>query len=171
MSKKKALVRKLSALETLGRTTVICSDKTGTLTKNEMTVKRILTVGHEYEVTGERVNPEGKITETGKANSGSKDLEQIIKVGILCNNSELLQEDGRWTVKGDPTEGALLSLAAKHLGLTKYSTGWKRLEEIPFDSTSGKMSIVCHEENNEDQCFVMSKGSVEKLLSQCSHYQ
>ncbi|CRK81954.1 cation-translocating P-type ATPase [Neobacillus massiliamazoniensis] len=170
MAKKKALVRKLSALETLGRTTVICSDKTGTLTKNEMTVKRILTVGNDYTVTGEGYIPEGDINETILSNKSSEDLEQIIKIGVLCNNSQLLQEDGRWNVKGDPTEGALLTLAAKHGGLTKYNTGWKRLEEIPFDSNSGKMSIVCHHENDKEQCFVMSKGSVEKLLNNCSYY-
>lgn len=170
MAKKKALVRKLSALETLGRTTVICSDKTGTLTKNEMTVKRILTLGNEYVVTGEGYIPEGEINETVLSNKGSEDLEQIVKIAVLCNNSQLFHEDGRWNVKGDPTEGALLSLAAKHGVLDEYNTGWKRLEEIPFDSNSGKMSIVCHHEENEEQCFVMSKGSVEKLLGNCSHY-
>ncbi|AIE60747.1 cation-translocating P-type ATPase [Bacillus methanolicus] len=171
MAKKKALVRKLSALETLGRATVICSDKTGTLTKNEMTVKRISTVEMEYEVTGDGYNPEGTIIGKDQSETFWKDVDQILRIGLLCNNSQLLHEEGRWNVKGDPTEGALLSLAAKRGLLAENHNHWKRVEEIPFDSNSGKMSVVCHDENQEEQCFVMSKGSVEKLLANCSHYQ
>ncbi|PLT33117.1 HAD-IC family P-type ATPase [Bacillus sp. V5-8f] len=170
MAKNKALVRKLSALETLGRTTVICTDKTGTLTKNEMTVKRILTLDKEFLVTGDGYNPVGGIMENGVTETECPDVEQLLKIGLACNNAHIYEVEGKWNVKGDPTEGALLSLAEKS-GLTKNNHRFKRLEEIPFDSSSGKMSVVCHEENNENQCFVMTKGSVEKLLNICTHYQ
>lgn len=166
MANKKALVRKLSTLETLGRATVICSDKTGTLTKNEMTVKTIVTLDKEIEVTGDGYGPDGSIQETAK----SIEVDRLLEIALLCNDSQLYQSDGRWNVKGDPTEGALLSLAAKRGILKENFSHWKRAGEIPFDSNIGKMSIVCHEENKENECFVMSKGSVEKLLSHCSHY-
>ena len=111
MANKQALVRKLSALETMGRTTVICSDKTGTLTKNEMTVKKLVTLNHEFEVTGDGYNPSGMIVGLDEGNS--KDVDQLLAIGLHCNDAELYQEDGHWNVKGDPTEGALLTLAAK----------------------------------------------------------
>ena len=169
MSNKQALVRKLSALETMGRTTVICSDKTGTLTKNEMTVKKLVTLHDELEVIGDGYNPSGMIE--GMEEGKSKDVDQLLAIGLHCNDAELYQEDGHWNVKGDPTEGALLTLAAKRgMYKEKYKT-WKRAGEIPFDSISGKMSVVCHEGDMEDQCYVMSKGSVEKLLQHCSYYQ
>ncbi|PLR78734.1 HAD family hydrolase [Bacillus sp. V3-13] len=178
MAKNKALVRKLSALESLGRATVICSDKTGTLTKNEMTVKRIVTADHEYEVTGDGYNPAGKITlmglsdtEKGMSETALKDVDQLLRIGLLCNNSQLLENGGRWNVKGDPTEGALLSVAAKRELTHANHSHWKRIEEIPFDSGSGKMSVVCHEQDKQEQCYLMSKGSVEKLLKNCTHYR
>ncbi|WP_258535650.1 cation-translocating P-type ATPase [Bacillus sp. 03113] len=171
MAKKKALVRKLSALETLGRTTVICSDKTGTLTKNEMTVKGIAMVDHEYEVTGDGYDTKGTITGNDQSEASLEDLNLLLRIGLLCNNSELFEEDSKWKVKGDPTEGALLSLAAKRGMFAEKHQHWKRTEEIPFDSSSGRMSVVCHEVNKEEECFVMSKGSVEKILNTCSHYQ
>ncbi|MCM2536007.1 HAD-IC family P-type ATPase [Neobacillus pocheonensis] len=171
MANKKALVRKLSALETLGRVTVICSDKTGTLTKNEMTVKRIITVDQEFDVTGDGYNPEGAILAKKQEKAVTKEVDQLLKIALHCNDSQLNQEAGRWIVKGDPTEGALLSLAAKRGLIRENHRHWKRVGEIPFDSTSGKMSVVCHEGDQEDQCVVMSKGSVEKLLHHCTHYQ
>ena len=169
MSNKQALVRKLSALETMGRTTVICSDKTGTLTKNEMTVKKLVTLHDELEVIGEGYNPSGMIE--GMEEEKSKDVDQLLAIGLHCNDAELYQEDGHWNVKGDPTEGALLTLAAKRGMYKEKYKSWKRAGEIPFDSISGKMSVVCHEGDMEDQCYVMSKGSVEKLLQHCSYYQ
>ena len=169
MANKQALVRKLSAIETLGRTTVICSDKTGTLTKNEMTVKKVVTLNHELEATGDGYNLDGMIV--GLDEGTSKDVDQLISIALHCNDAELYQEDGHWNVKGDPTEGALLTLAAKRGKLKENYKHWKRAGEIPFDSISGKMSVVCHEGEKEDQCYVMSKGSVEKLLRHCTHYQ
>ena len=171
MAKKNALVRKLSALETLGRTTVICSDKTGTLTKNEMTVKRIVTIGTEYDVTGDGYNPDGNIIGKNQTQPVTEDLDQLLKIGLFCNNAQFIKEEDRWNIQGDPTEGALLTLAAKGGHLPTHYSHWQRAEEIPFDSASGKMSVVCHEEHLEEQCYVMSKGSVDKLVNNCTHYQ
>ena len=172
MAKKKAIVRNLSALETLGRTTVICSDKTGTLTTNEMTIKKIATIEKEYNVSGNGYTPVGKITDSLGNETECKELNQLLSVGLLCSNTELTQiSENKWSIKGDPTEGAIVSLAAKRNVWLKKLTNWKRMHEIPFDSSKGMMSIVCKDENQQEQCYVMSKGSVEKILSQSTHYQ
>jgi magnesium-transporting ATPase (P-type) len=171
MAKKNSLIRKLSALETLGRATVICSDKTGTLTKNEMTVMRVATIVEQFKVSGDGYKPEGKIIDLHGVESESKDLEKLLKIGLLCSNTTLEKIDNQWSIKGDPTEGAIVTLAAKR-GINKENhEDWKRLHEIPFDSSSGKMTVVCKNENLEKQCFVMSKGSVEKILVHCTHFQ
>ena len=120
----------------MGRTTVICSDKTGTLTKNEMTVKKLVTLHDELEVIGEGYNPSGMIE--GMEEGKSKDVDQLLAIGLHCNDAELYQEDGHWNVKGDPTEGALLTLAAKSGMYKEKYKSWKRAGEIPFDSISGK---------------------------------
>ena len=134
MQKQNALVRKLSSLETLGRTTVICSDKTGTLTKNEMTVKVIATPNRVWSVSGDGYEPVGKIADVTSSKVAAAvemeveevtyhesentplehpDLVRVLQISVLCNNSKLEQEEDQWIVKGDPTEGALLSLASK----------------------------------------------------------
>ncbi|MGE5702825.1 MAG: HAD-IC family P-type ATPase, partial [Clostridia bacterium] len=143
MAKKQSIVRKLSALETLGRTTVICSDKTGTLTKNEMTVKTIATPGQLWMVTGEGYSPDGSIV-TGAVEEVAvsshaavahreddqpdhhPDLDRLVQIGLLCNNSMLEENGGRWLVKGDPTEGALICLARKNGFLPENALSWKR---------------------------------------------
>jgi Ca2+-transporting ATPase len=171
MAKNKSLVRKLSALETLGRATVICSDKTGTLTKNEMTVKKVATIDTEFNVTGDGYNPEGKILNEHGVEQESKELEKLLRIGLLCSNTTLQQENERWAIKGDPTEGAIVTLAAKRNILMDNHNRWKRLHEVPFDSYSGMMTVVCKNEDNHKDCYVMSKGSVEKILNYCTHYQ
>jgi P-type Ca2+ transporter type 2C len=171
MAKNKSLVRKLSALETLGRATVICSDKTGTLTKNEMTVKKVATIDTEFNVTGDGYNPEGKILGENGVEQESKELEKLLRIGLLCSNTTLHLENGRWGIKGDPTEGAIVTLAAKRNILIDNHNRWKRLHEVPFDSYSGMMTVVCKNEDNHKDCYVMSKGSVEKILNYCTHYQ
>ncbi|MCD9023281.1 HAD-IC family P-type ATPase [Cohnella silvisoli] len=188
MAKKKTLVRKLSALETLGRTTIICTDKTGTLTKNEMMVRTVASVNRAWTVTGNGYEPVGDIQEVTaevaataaaglyKESSGDvemdTDLKRILEIGVLCNNSKLDQQEGKWIVKGDPTEGALLTLAAKKGMWPQDLSGWHRSHEVPFDSNTGKMSVVCKEnaKSNSD-CYVLTKGSVEAVLRRCSRYQ
>lgn len=191
MATKNALIRKLSALETLGRTTVICTDKTGTLTKNEMTVKTVVSVDRLWSVTGNGYEPEGEIEDmsseaaagaaveaaddTGEETEGGPaqqpELLRMMQIGVLCNNSTLERQKDRWTVKGDPTEGALLTLAAKK-GLWKENMSrWHRGAEVPFDSNTAKMSVVCRDTEADRECYVFSKGAVETILRHCTLYQ
>jgi P-type Ca2+ transporter type 2C len=177
MAKKKVLVRKLSALETLGRTTVICSDKTGTLTKNEMTVKQIVSVGRQWTVSGNGYDPEGTIQADNGTDADSEtaiaqaELLRIMQIALLCNNSSVQKQAAGWNVQGDPTEGALLFMAAKAGILPGQLSEWHRCEEIPFDSSSGKMSVVCRHADSERECYLFSKGSVESIIRRCEMYQ
>ncbi|GAA3406929.1 hypothetical protein GCM10020370_35970 [Paenibacillus hodogayensis] len=185
MAKKRVLVRKLSALETLGRTTVICTDKTGTLTKNEMTVKEIASVDCRWSVTGNGYEPVGSIDPVGPDDGVAHvphqlenaplglqpELGRLMQIALLCNNSKLLQQDDGWTVRGDPTEGALLSMAAKAGLEPDHMVQWHRCEEIPFDSSTAKMSVVCKDTEAGQQCYLFSKGAVETILRHCVSYQ
>lgn len=178
MAKKNALIRKLSALETLGRATVICTDKTGTLTKNEMTVQKVSTFNHLYSVTGNGYEPTGEIIplisdEAAAAREVLEDLElqTIVRIGALCNDSNLEKDHEYWNVKGDPTEGALLTFAAK-LGYEQEKLKhWHRVHEVPFDSNAGTMSVVCRDTQMDQSCYVFCKGSVEAVLEHCHSYQ
>ncbi|ODA42400.1 hypothetical protein DSBG_0787 [Desulfosporosinus sp. BG] len=178
MAKKNALIRKLSALETLGRTTVICSDKTGTLTKNEMTVKRVALINSSYAVEGNGYEPVGQITNVSSSNSLVKksiqdcpELQQLARIAVLCNDSKLMQENESWTTKGDPTEGALLTFAAKFGLWQEKMVHWHRVHEVPFDSNSGTMNVVCKDTQTDQDCFIFCKGSVEVVLDRCKWYQ
>jgi magnesium-transporting ATPase (P-type) len=178
MAKKNALIRKLSALETLGRTTVICSDKTGTLTKNEMTVKRIALVNSVFAVEGNGYEPIGRISKGSSLYSTSSDsipdcpeLQQLARIAVLCNDSKLVQEKESWTIKGDPTEGALLTFAAKFGLWQEKMVHWHRVHEVPFDSNSGTMNVVCKDTQANQECFIFCKGSVEVVLDRCEWYQ
>lgn len=172
MAKKNTVVRKLSSLETLGRITVVCSDKTGTLTKNEMTVKKVATVHSIYDVTGTGYCPEGKICNSKGEEHECEELDQLLMIGMLCNNSKLEKQDDDWKMIGDPTEGAILTLAGKRAKWVHDHLHWKRVHEVPFDSKDRKMSVVCTEDKNEQEtCYLMTKGSIEKILERCSTFQ
>ena len=138
MADRNAIVRKLLAVETLGSVTVICSDKTGTLTQNEMTVVKAYAGGEKCEITGQGYNPTGEFSigeEIIKPES-NENLKLLLNAGLLCNDSTLEQrEDKTWGIIGDPTEGALTVAAAK-AGFEKdeYNRQYKRIAEIPFDS-------------------------------------
>jgi len=171
MAKRNAIIRKLHAVETLGCTTVICSDKTGTLTRNEMTVKAIYDGHDDYEVLGSGYEPVGEIRhgdlEAGplEIRSGSN-LEMALRIGLLCNESTLVKQGGSFTIKGDPTEGALIVAALKAgLDLEKERREYPQVSIIPFESERGYMATL-HEHDGEKLVFL--KGAPEKLLHICS---
>jgi Ca2+-transporting ATPase len=173
MAKRGAIIRKLAAVETLGAATVICSDKTGTLTQNEMTVREIYSGGTCYKVTGVGYDPRGELQQMSGQAVGSPDkpLRHLLEIVALCNNASLdLDDDGRWKAIGDPTEAALLTLAAKG-GLPRESLtpGHQLLKEVPFDSDRKRMTILTLDAKGRE--VVHTKGSAEILLPLCSHLE
>lgn len=157
MLKKNALVRKLNSIETLGSTDVICSDKTGTLTKGEMTVREIYFSGKSYQVSGTGYETMGKFTVDGKL-VDPLELEQILKIGLNCNNAELEQKG----ILGDPTEAALIASAFKAGVKNKLP----RVLEVPFSSERKMMSVVVKENENY---LVFTKGAPEIVLNHCKN--
>ena len=167
MAKKNVLIRRLAAIETLGSVTAICTDKTGTLTRNEMTVTRAFTGFKEYEITGVGYIPEGKFIKDGKIIDPAKDDGFLfaIKIGGLCNNAKLYREEETWRLSGDPTEGALVVLAYKAgLDVELSNNTTPRVFEIPFDSTS-KLMVTLHDAG--DNKIAMAKGALEQVLDLC----
>ena len=167
MSRNNAIVRRLASVETLGSTTVICTDKTGTLTKDEMTVKAVAVGGRPLEVTGTGYAPEGQFLSAGQAiePQGDGDLSLLLRIGCLCNHAAL-HKNGSWDIVGDPTEGALLTLAAK-AGLWSEALlqQYPLVAEVPFDSSRKRMSTI-HDVNGQWVAHV--KGAPEMLLDCCS---
>ncbi|HEU65167.1 MAG TPA: HAD family hydrolase, partial [Chloroflexi bacterium] len=164
MASRNALIRRLVAVETLGSATVICSDKTGTLTMNEMTVRKLYVDGKLIDITGEGYGVEGDFRLDDKAIDPEKEdpLMLLLKIGVLCNNA-LLSSDGECcNIVGDPTEGALLVAAAKAgLNEEEMEEAHPRLDEIPFQSERRYMATL-HQSNGSRAIYV--KGAVEKLL-------
>lgn len=178
MIKRKAIVRKLPSVETLGCATVICSDKTGTLTQNKMTVKRLWTGGTTLTVSGEGYRPEGQfmLNEQTVDLRRYADVRRMLQIGVLCNNARLVKQRKKgklfakdeWTIEGDPTEGALLVVGAKAGWYANtLSQKWKRVEEIPFDSERKRMSVMLQSE--EGKTVIYTKGAPDVLLDHCSH--
>jgi magnesium-transporting ATPase (P-type) len=162
MAKRNALVRRLSSVETLGETTVICTDKTGTLTENELTVQRIWTPSREIEVEGVGYEPFGRFHEGG-AVVHPRELAELLRAALLCNDSRLVSTEGGWTVRGDPTEGALVVLAEKGgLRHEQESAHAPRIAEVPFDSHRRRMTTV-HRTNGALVAYV--KGAPEEILA------
>jgi Ca2+-transporting ATPase len=168
MSKRNALVRKMSAVETLGCTTVICSDKTGTLTKGEMTVRKIFTGGRAIEVTGAGYEPKGEFKGSEIDIKNSKSLQLLFHGGLLCSDAVLEEKEGKWMIKGDPTEGALVVAAVKAgLHETEMRLENPRIEEIPFSSERKRMTTVHQMADGKQTAFM--KGAPEVVLERCSH--
>jgi Ca2+-transporting ATPase len=171
MAKRHALVKKLSAVETLGCTTVICTDKTGTLTQNEMTVREIWVGGRKLSVTGVGYDPTGQILADGRPLTlpVDPDLHQLLTGAALCNNARLLPPNGsssRWTILGDPTEAALLVVARKAgLQLEEEARCAPRLRELPFESRRKRMSTIHLE---QDQRVAYVKGAPKEVLALCA---
>lgn len=165
--KKNLLVKKLLAVETLGSVTVICSDKTGTMTKNEMTVTQVFVNGKILSVSGAGYVPKGGFFADGKQ-VDSKNAELLFKIGCLCNNSRLFLKNGQWSIVGDPTEGALVVLGRKGLiDDDELRHQFVFVEELPFDSERKRMTVICRNSiNKKVEAFV--KGAPELLLDLCS---
>lgn len=171
MAKRKTVVRKLASLESLGRVTIICSDKTGTLTKNEMTVKQMVTLNQQIHVTGDGFQPVGQFYSAADqapiANENiGPDMNRLLTIGMLCNNSSIHKQGDTYNTLGDPTEIALLTVGMK-AGLN--AGDWTRHKEIPFDSYTKSMSVVCRK-GNTSECMILTKGSPEAVLQKSSHY-
>lgn len=170
MARRRAIVRRLPAVETLGTVTVICSDKTGTLTKNEMTVRRLWVAGDQIEVTGVGYAPEGQLLRHGSPIGPNADIDLLARVAILCNDAHLLRDaEGMHYILGDPTEGALLVLAAK-AGLEPEPTriAYPRVEEIPFSPVRKRMTTINATPTGAG--LVCTKGAPEVVLRHCTHY-
>lgn len=168
MARQNAIVRKLVAVETLGSTTAIGSDKTGTLTKNEMTVKKIFVNNKIFEVEGVGYNPEGKILDVAndQLNNMKDNLHLTLIIGALCNESSIYQEDGIYKISGDPTEAALIVSAMKGgIDIDKYKSDYPQLSIIPFESERGFM-LTIHKGVGKNYLFM--KGAVEKLINLCN---
>ncbi len=171
MARKGAIIRKLAAVETLGAATVICSDKTGTLTQNEMTVREIFTGDERFDVTGTGYAPDGDIVHTAKSEKiavAAEPLNQLLATAALCNNATLSQsEDGKWKITGDPTEAALLTLSSKG-GVPRESIlpSHRVVKEVPFDSDRKRMTIVTLDAQGRE--VIHTKGSADVLLPLCA---
>ena len=167
MAKRNALVRRMPAVETLGCTTVICSDKTGTLTKGEMTVRRIFAAGTWVEVTGVGYEPVGEFQGIAGNIEEEGPHGRLLKGALLCNDSQLEEVEWKWRIKGDPTEGALVVAAAKSdLHVTETRLSHPRIEEIPFSSERKRMTTV-HEEPDGRRVAYM-KGAPEEIINRCT---
>ncbi|MEM9876904.1 MAG: cation-translocating P-type ATPase, partial [Myxococcota bacterium] len=164
MARRGAIVRRLPAVETLGAATVICSDKTGTLTQNQMTVREVFTVGRHYDVSGDGYGTAGAIR--ARDGAATPSLRDLVEVADRCNHAELIEEDGVARVLGDPTEGALRVLAAK-AGADAEAA--EVVAEIPFDSDRKRMTVVIRR-SDSGRLVALTKGSVDGLLDRCRGY-
>ncbi len=166
MAKRNAIIRKLPAVETLGSTSVICSDKTGTLTQNQMTVQKIYAGSKLYSVTGVGYEPSGQFMHGEQVVSATENqaLKETLICGLLCNDSNLVSVDGQWKIEGDPTEGALI-VSAQKAGFARKTllSHLPRIDTIPFESAYQYMATL-HARQEMNDTVVYVKGSVERLL-------
>lgn len=170
MARRSAIVRRLPAVETLGAVTVICTDKTGTLTRNEMTVQRVMTADVQLQVSGVGYVPTGGFSLDGKQIliTDYADMLELFRAGLLCNDARLHQRDSEWAIDGDPTEGALITLAMK----AALDPGFEheslpRTDVIPFESEHRFMATLHHDHAGHSLIYV--KGAPEEVLAMCSH--
>ncbi|RMW94631.1 cation-translocating P-type ATPase [Pseudoxanthomonas spadix] len=173
MARRHAIVRHLAAVETLGSANVIASDKTGTLTRNEMTVRILATASGRVVFGGTGYGPQGEVSrEDGAALDEDlrAELLRALTVADRASNAVLVEQDGRWTVQGDPTEGALI-VAARKAGLDPATLGarFRRIGEVPFSSERKLMSTVHLDAETSDRCLVLTKGAPDRVLARCSH--
>ena len=168
LAKKNMLIKKLPAAESLGAATVICSDKTGTITKNQMTITRIFTDDKLIEVEGAGYEPKGDF-KVDSESIDTKKIEILLRTGYLCNNAKLVHKDNRYDITGDPTEGSLIVLAEKGgIKEENISNNFEMVKELPFDSERKMMSVIFNNKNKK-QTEAYVKGAPEILLEKCSH--
>jgi P-type Ca2+ transporter type 2C len=172
MADRHAIIRRLPAVETLGSTTVICSDKTGTITENQMTVRRIWAGGHAYRITGDGYRPEGEIVpeddDTAPTSSDST-LEMLLRIGVLCNNAQMRSTEDGWQASGSPSEAALLVAATKGgIDAETFPNLPDRLSEVPFSSDRKAMGTL-HAKEDERGRIALVKGAPDRLLEYASH--
>lgn len=166
MAGRRAVVRKLPAVEALGSVSVICTDKTGTLTRNEMTITQVVTPEGRVDVSGAGYEPTGQLKGDGGVSGDSPLVRELILAGTLCNEARLKSEEGVWRIDGDPTEGALKVLSHKaSLDPDGLVRDWPRLDSIPFESEQRYMATLHHD--HEGHAMIYLKGSPEKVLSLC----
>ena len=170
MARQRAIIRKLPAVETLGSTTVICSDKTGTITQNQMTVQRIVGGDVSYKVNGAGYQPIGELEHAGAAANLQTNvaLFECMRAGLLCNDSDLIEREDQWEVRGDPTEGALIAVARK-AGMDQAEDGQlpPQLAAIPFESQHQYMATL-HDLGDEQPRIIYIKGGIETILERCT---
>jgi potassium/sodium efflux P-type ATPase len=168
MARRNAIVRRLPAIETLGSVSVICTDKTGTLTRNEMMVASVATSAHLFTLEGSGYEPNG-VVRLDEAEVNVREyrvLEELARASALCNDAALHEHEGVWTVEGDPMEGALLAFAGKISGdLRKDRSSWTRTDGIPFDARHRFMATLNHD--HDHHAFIFIKGAPERILAMC----
>lgn len=170
MASRRAIIRKLPAVEALGSTTVICSDKTGTLTQNQMTVRRVAVAGGSFDIRGGGYDPTGNIEQDGRVVNPAEYpvLMECLRAGALCNDSALTQTESGYGVEGDPTEGALIVSAMKAgMNPQELERLYRRLDSIPFESDTQFMATLHHVGESSER-VVYIKGSAEKILGACT---
>ncbi len=173
MARRHAIVRKLPAVETLGSTTVICSDKTGTLTQNQMTVQEVFVDHDLFSISGLGYLPLGNVQCQGTVIDpvSYPPLLECVKAGLLCNDSQLVDKNGGWHVDGDPTEGALLAVAAKvGLSSSEITQQFPRLDAIPFESQDQFMATLHSQPDDVDRVMYV-KGAAEQVVSRCDRVE
>lgn len=169
MARRNAIVRRLPAIETIGSVSVICTDKTGTLTRNEMMVASVVTSRHVYSLDGSGYEPCGTLRLDNKpvGPEAFAELGLFGRAAVLCNDALLRNQHGSWVVEGDPMEGALLSFSGKvHLDIQTENAGWARTDVIPFDAKHRFMATLNH--NHQHEAFIFVKGAPERLMEMCS---
>ncbi len=170
MARRNAIVRRLPAIETLGSVSVICTDKTGTLTRNEMMVASVLSHQHLFALDGDGYTPKGalKLEDSHVSHSEHAVLEELARAATLCNDASLREHHGVWVVEGDPMEGALLAFAGKmDVDARMQQAAWTRTDAIPFDAKHRFMATLNHD--HERHAFVFVKGAPERILSMCEN--
>jgi len=166
LAKNNMLIKKLPAAESLGSVTVICSDKTGTITKNQMTITEIYTDHKKIEISGSGYEPKGNFS-IDNEQINPKKLDLLLRIGYLCNNAKLVEKKGRYSIIGDPTEGSLIVLGEKgKLSEKELKKDFSFIEELPFDSDRKRMTVIYKNKHNKKiEAYV--KGAPDLLLEKC----